>query len=152
MSNIKSNTRTYHIWENMKQRCNNPKANGYSYYGGRGIALCKRWHSFDNFLADMGEVPMGDYSIDRIYTNGNYTPENCRWSDRRAQSINTRKRKDNTSGETGVSYRKNTDRWISKVCNPKGSPTRFSQKSFMTKEEAIEYNKVARELVYGVSA
>src|SRR5579872_3331600 len=49
-------SRTYRAWINMKTRCLNPRATGFEYWGGRGISICERWiHSFENFLADMGE-------------------------------------------------------------------------------------------------
>jgi hypothetical protein len=72
----------------MKQRCENPNATSYSQYGQRGIAVCRRWQRFDDFLADMGECPSKLHSIDRIYTAGDYEPSNCRWATRLEQSRN----------------------------------------------------------------
>lgn len=84
-----SGTRTYRIWKGMHGRCKHPKTNGYKNYGGRGIKVCKRWSSFENFLEDMGECPDG-FSIDRIDVNGNYEPANCRWILLKDQAKNRR--------------------------------------------------------------
>ena len=75
----KSRTPTHKIWMGMIKRCRNPKASRYSWYGGRGIKVCERWNSFENFLADMGERPSTRHSLDRIDSNGNYEPNNTRW-------------------------------------------------------------------------
>lgn len=80
---------TYHSWCGMIARCTNPGHGSYARYGGRGISVCEPWLDFANFLADMGEKPKGA-SIDRVDTNGNYEPSNCRWATAKEQGRNKR--------------------------------------------------------------
>lgn len=80
---------TYKSWGMMKSRCNNPNYTHYGYYGARCITYDPSWESFEVFLQDMGEKPEG-YTLDRINSNGNYTPSNCRWSTRESQVDNRR--------------------------------------------------------------
>ncbi len=86
-----THTATYHVWEGIKQRCDNPNHAAYKHYGGRGITYDPSWKVFDNFYADMGEVPKG-LTLDRINNNGNYNKENCRWTDWKTQRNNQRTR------------------------------------------------------------
>lgn len=80
-------TSIYWRWCSMMGRCYNKSAKKYPRYGGRGISVCPRWHKFENFFQDMGHPP-NNLSIDRIDTDGDYTPENCRWADQKTQQNN----------------------------------------------------------------
>jgi hypothetical protein len=84
-------SRVRSIWYGMHRRCRNEKDAAYPLYGGRGIRVCERWQSFENFLTDMGEPPHR-LSIDRIDVNGNYEPGNCRWATASQQNKNKRKK------------------------------------------------------------
>lgn len=83
-------TSTYNAWAHMLARCRNPKTQSYERWGGRGIKVCKEWHAFEAFFADMGKKPKNK-SLDRIDNDGNYEPGNCRWATQRTQSGNQEK-------------------------------------------------------------
>jgi len=91
---------TRSTWQNMIQRCSNPRAINYSQYGVRGIHVCDRWRKFTNFNADMGDKPAGK-ELDRIDNDKGYEPGNCRWA---SHKENSRNRRDNVrlthNGET----------------------------------------------------
>ena len=78
----------YRTWQMMRNRCLNPNAQDYEYYGGRGVTICDQWGTFEGFLADMGRRPAPEYTLDRIDSDGAYEPSNCRWATRKEQSRN----------------------------------------------------------------
>lgn len=131
----KSCTSEYKSWHAMIQRCTNPNSAGFGDYGGRGITFCDRWRVFANFIADMGDKPRPELSLDRIDNNGNYEPENCKWSTRSEQMSNQRLRKNKTSQFKGVYLDSQCNRWKAYgILNGK----RISLGRFDTESEAYE--------------
>ena len=85
----------HRVWRAMIQRCTNPRDPRFDSYGGRGIKVCDRWLTFENWLSDMGPRPPGKgpggraiYSLDRKDNDGDYEPGNCRWSTMIEQGAN----------------------------------------------------------------
>lgn len=80
----------YPVWYNMMCRCTRPQKEHYDRYGGRGIEVCDEWHDVGNFVkwAYENGYEKG-LEIDRIDNDGNYTPENCRFVDRKKNMRNT---------------------------------------------------------------
>lgn len=87
-----SGTRIYHEWQGIKRRCYNPHEPRYDRYGGRGITVCKEWrNSFEAFYEwAMSHGYQDDLTLDRIDNDGNYEPDNCRWTTQKEQSRNRR--------------------------------------------------------------
>ena len=81
----------YAAWQKMIERCTNPNNPSWSYYGGRGIAVCGRWlTSYAAFVADMGPKPTPAHSVDRRDNSLGYNPSNCYWATSRQQGRNKR--------------------------------------------------------------
>ena len=86
-------TKEYMTWKAINNRCTNKNLKFYKNYGGRGIKVCDRWGSFENFYADMGDSPTPSHSIERIDVNGNYEPINCKWATQIEQANNKNRNK-----------------------------------------------------------
>jgi len=117
----------------MIQRCTNPKATGYSRYGGKGIKVCSRWlGSFESFYADMGSRAEG-MSIDRKNNDGSYCKDNCRWATRTEQGNN----KGNNHNLTYKGQTKTLTQWAREVGLRWDTLLRRLSKGW-TVEEALE--------------
>lgn len=79
----------YGVWRAMIRRCRNKNVKDFHRYGGRGITVCERWNIFENFIYDMGRRPNG-LTLERKDTNGNYEPDNCKWTTWKEQQSNRR--------------------------------------------------------------
>lgn len=80
---------SYQVWAKMLGRCLNQNNPAYKHYGGRGITVCDRWLSVENFIADMGERP-ARLSLERVDVNKGYSKDNCVWADAKTQARNKR--------------------------------------------------------------
>jgi hypothetical protein len=134
-----SHSKINNIWRNIKNRT---KQKYNINYGGRGITICEEWKNdfkaFYDWSILNGYEENKDLSIDRIDNNGNYCPENCRWTTSIIQNRNRRIRKDNTSGYRGVCYNKAKNNYISRISIDK---KRIHLGTFPTAVEgAIAYN------------
>ena len=79
----------YNRWKSMRQRCINPSCQAYPHYGARGITICEDWGSYPNFRDWAIQAGFDEsLSLDRIDPDGNYCPENCRWTTAYIQAHN----------------------------------------------------------------
>lgn len=107
----------YSRYRDMKQRCYNKSCRIYKHYGARGIKICDKWIGEDGFTNFYKWSIENGYdknlSIDRIDNDGNYEPENCRWTTKSIQNMSMRHK--NTSGYVGICKHSAANRWYGRV-------------------------------------
>lgn len=132
-----TNTRLYKVWSGIKTRCSNENRKDFQYYGGRNISICDEWRndfiSFYNWAMSNGY--QDNLTIDRIDTNGNYEPSNCRWATMKEQSET--KRNPIFRNKKGYSFVTSENRYISYITVNKKVYKKYSG----TMEEAIKNRK-----------
>lgn len=90
-SRVGKRSRLYSLWVPMIQQCENKNTTNYMNYGGRGISVCPEWHNYMVFKEwALSNGYADNLSVDRIDVNGNYCPENCRWTTMKEQNNNKR--------------------------------------------------------------
>lgn len=92
----------YVAWFNMKQRCDNPNASKYEYYGGVGVTYCPEWAEADVFIREMRVDWSNDKVLDRIDRTKPYSRVNCRWVDWSTSAYNRKVFSSNKTGIAGV--------------------------------------------------
>ena len=135
-----SKTRLYKIWEGMVERTTNCNAASYKNYGGRGVSICNEWLHFRNFaIWALSNGYTTELTIERVDNDGDYHPNNCKWVTMAEQAYNKRVRSDSSSGFTGVSLDKHSNRWFAYVyMKTNGVSKRKSVGYFKDLIEAVE--------------
>lgn len=128
------NTRLYHIWEAMKQRCLNSNHIKYKDYEARGITVCTAWLTYSTFKTwAISNGYDSTLTIDRINNDKGYEPSNCRFATKSVQSANSRSGVPNKTGFFGVSKDKN--KFTVRICVNK---ERINLGTFITALEAAQ--------------
>lgn len=137
----------YEVWINMLGRCRNKHKKEFKNYGGRGIKVCERWSEFNNFIKDMGKRPSKFHSLDRIDVNGDYDPQNCRWSTKTEQARNKRIYATNKTGVGGVNVK--NGKWTARISVDN---KRIHLGNFDNFEDAVAARKSAELKYWGKSS
>lgn len=139
--------RLYHTWSEMRRRCAGNCTN-HQYYKGKGISYVPEWDDFDVFaswaLAN-GYAP--GLEIDRIDSDKEYSPENCRWVSHKKNSRNRKARSNNRTGTPGVQPRPLADGSISYRVTISSDNGKINVGTFHSLQEAVKARKAA-ELKY----
>lgn len=132
-----SKTRLYSIWKGIKSRCCQPSCSIYYKYGGRGITMCEEWKTSSSSFFEwaLNNGYSDNLTIDRIDSDKGYFPQNCRWATFQEQNSHLKMLKNNKSGYRGISWNKNSKKWISTI-SVENKTKRIG--SFLTQKDAVE--------------
>lgn len=134
----------YNRWIMMRNRCYNESAEDYEYYGGRGIKICAEWDDYENFRNwAMANGYNRKLQIDRIDTDGDYEPTNCRWVSQYINEQNRRKFKNNQTGMTGVCYVPQKEKYTTYI-------NRFDKRIFLGDYKTLDEAYAARRAAESV--
>jgi hypothetical protein len=95
----------------MNLRCSCPDRKDSKWYYDKGIKVCESWKTFANFKRDMEPSWEEGLWLDRINSDEDYTPENCRWITPSKQQINRKVQETNPSQHKGIFLRKENGRY-----------------------------------------
>ena len=95
---FKRNPWMRHLYR-ARNRCRNPKDQRYKYYGGKGITCLLSPCDVKLLWFRDGAASMKVASIDRIDPGGNYVLENCRFIERRENSMRAWRNKRRQDGK-----------------------------------------------------
>ena len=138
----------YAIWSKMRDRCQNPRNPSYQKYGGRGVSVCPEWEDFAVFMVDMGDRPTPKHTLERVDVDGDYCVSNVIWTDDMSrQAFNQNLKSNNTSGKSGVYWRKDRRVWVAETFH---SGKYIMHGSFKNFEDAVRCRKDAEIRVYGM--
>jgi hypothetical protein len=131
-------SKEYVSWRKMKERCKGLDDVHKRCYKDKGVIVCERWvNSFENFIEDMGFAPSPKHTVDRIDSNGNYEPSNCRWATKEIQSKNC-------TSNVWIEYKNEKlilKDWCKKYRLEYSTVSKFIKYSIKTPEEIIRSGK-----------
>jgi hypothetical protein len=143
---VSYNDRLYTIWKSMKKRCTDPDDENARYYIDKGVLVCDEWlesyHAFRDWAMENGYED--HLTIDRINTNGNYEPSNCRFITMQQNSFNTSPRKNTSSKYKGVHWDSTKKKWRASIMKD-GKKMQLGNFN-LENDAALRYNEKAKEL------
>ena len=128
-THLSTKSRLYSEWRGMRRRCSENNTEKCKYYADRGITVCDEWRNSFVAFRDwaLANGYRDDLTIDRIDNDGNYCPENCRWT---------------TVAE------QNRNRSCTRIITHDGQTRTLAEWSKIT---GIAYDKLRKRIAYGWS-
>lgn len=146
MKKVISTTKLYRLWEGMKARCNNQTEKNIAIMEAVELTFVNpgQYENFQIWALSNGYEP--GLEIDRKDNNGNYEPENCSFVTHSKNNLNKRKRKDNNTGYTGITFHSKMEFIIMKYKLMESEPEKAVLKQqrghFQQRKKFIKINKI----------